>query len=144
MNEQNRTVSPARAEMVTEMFAAIDRMDVEGLLGYMAEDAWQRFGNADSLHGHQQIRRANEEFLGSLASIHHEIIGIWESAAGVVCRLRVTYGRKDGKVVTIPGVTIFEEHDGQISGYQVYFDVEPVFAEEPHEVQMDSAQVLSA
>jgi ketosteroid isomerase-like protein len=129
MTEMTSTVTAERRQMVTEMFAAIDRMDVEALIVLMAEDSWQRFGNAEPLHGHQAIREANHAFLGSLASIHHEITDIWESDAGIVCRLRVTYGRRDGQTVTIPGVTIFKEQGGLISEYQVYFDVAPVFAD---------------
>lgn len=124
-------VSVERRRMVAEMFTAIDAKDVDGLLRYLAPDASQRFGNAEPLRGHDEIRAGNVAFLDSIASIRHEVTGLWESEEGVICRLQVTYTRHDGRSVTIPGVTMFREEHGLIVEYEVYFDVAPVFAETP-------------
>jgi ketosteroid isomerase-like protein len=121
-------VSDTRRQMVANMFTAIDEKDVDGFLNHMAPDAVQRFGNGEPLRGHAEMRVGNAAFIDSLASMHHEVLSLWESDDGVVCRLRVTYGRLDGTAVTLPGVTIFREEDGLISEYLVFFDVAPVFA----------------
>lgn len=128
MPETMNPVSEARRRRVGEMFAAIDAKDVDALLAFLAPDAIQRLGNMPPLRGHGEIRKGNEDFLGSVAGIHHDVTRVWESDEGVVVNLRVTYDRHDGKSVTIPVVTIFRETDGLIDEYEVYFDITPVFA----------------
>jgi ketosteroid isomerase-like protein len=127
MTQTLSAVSAQRRAMLAEMFGAIDRKDVESLLGYFAPDGTQRFGNAAPLRGHDQIREGNTAFLGSIAGLSHEILTVWESEEGVVIRLSVSYERLDGSAVTLPAVTIIREQEGLIQGYEVYFDIAPVF-----------------
>jgi ketosteroid isomerase-like protein len=120
-------VSDERRAMIAEMFAAIDDQDTEKLVGYFSAEGTQRFGNGAPLRGHDEIRQGNLAFFSSIESLSHEILTLWESEEGVVIRLSVTYGRRDGSSVTLPAVTIIRERDGLIGEYEVYFDVEPVF-----------------
>ncbi len=121
-------ITPEREQMVGDLLRAIDSKDIDGLLGHMAPEATQRFGNQEPLRGHDQIRAGNSAFLNLFASLQHQVTGLWEWDATVVVRVDVTYTRLDGVRVTIPAVTIFREAGGQIVEYEVYFDPAPVFA----------------
>jgi ketosteroid isomerase-like protein len=116
------------AQMIDELFRAIDAKNVDALLWFLAPGATQRFGNQKPLRGHEQIREANEEFFGAIDSIHHEVTGLWESDDTVVVRLRASYARLDGLTVTIPAVSILRSSDGLIVEYEVFADMTPVFA----------------
>jgi ketosteroid isomerase-like protein len=121
-------VREATRSRVHELFAALDALDVDGLLAFFSPDVVQRLGNAEPLRGHDEVRSAVGEFTASVDSISHHITGLWEWDDTVVVRLQVTFGRQDGRVVTVPAVTIMHDRDGLIDEYDVYFDVTPVFA----------------
>lgn len=121
-------VSEPRQRMLEAMFQSIDDGDVDALVSYLHPDATQSFANQEPLVGHVAIREGNRAFLSSIRSLSHQIVDAWESADTVVIRLQVTYERHDGATVTIPVVTLFQERDGLIDVYEVFFDVTPVFA----------------
>jgi ketosteroid isomerase-like protein len=127
-SEMSLQVTSERRKMVVDLLGAVDSKDVDGLLSYLKPEATQTFGNQEPLRGHDAIRAANVAFFETIESIQHQIIGLWESDGTVIVRIIATYGRRDGKSVTLPAVTIFRESDGLIDEYQVYFDVAPVVA----------------
>ena len=114
--------------MIDGLFRAIDGKDVEGLLAHLTPEATQRFGNQEPLRGHQEIGDANAAFFSSVASLSHEVTGLWEWDDTVVVRIDATYVRLDGRAVTLPAVSIMRESDGLIADYQVFVDMAPVFA----------------
>ncbi|MCW2855487.1 MAG: ketosteroid isomerase-like protein [Marmoricola sp.] len=124
----NDNVTHERRQSMQSLFAAVDAMNVDGLLSFLAPDGTQTFGNMEPLRGHEQIREANEAFFGTIDSMAHEIVSLWEWDGTIVAQLKATYVRKDGRAVTVPAVTILKESDGKIVDYQVYVDQSPVFA----------------
>jgi ketosteroid isomerase-like protein len=124
----NGNVTEQRRQSMQSLFAAVDAMDVDGLLSFLSPDGTQTFGNQEPLRGHEQIRAANEAFFGMIDSMTHEILSLWEWDGTIVAQLKATYVRKDGRAVTVPAVTILKESAGKIVEYQVYVDQAPVFA----------------
>jgi ketosteroid isomerase-like protein len=124
----SNNVTEGRLAMLHRLFDAIDAKDTDGLLSFLAPDATQTFANQDPLHGHDEIRSANDEFFAMIPSIKHDVIGAWEWDGTIIVHLWATYGRPDGRSVTVPAVTMLTESDGLITDYQVYVDQGPVFA----------------
>ena len=128
--ELRSTVSDEHRERVKEIFARADACDPDGLSPYLAPDATLTVGNEPPLRGIDEVRAGSERFFSMIAGLRHEILGLWTSDRATTIKLRVTYTRLDGGVVTIPVVTLMETEDGSdlIKEYSVYFDPAPVFA----------------
>jgi ketosteroid isomerase-like protein len=125
MSEQTTS---QRGQVIDDLFRAIDAKDVDGLLAHLAPDAIQRFGNQEPPRGHEQIRAANEAFLGAIDSLRHAVTGLWVWDDTIVVRLDASYTRLDGLTVTVPAASILRVSDGLIADYQVFADMTPVFA----------------
>jgi ketosteroid isomerase-like protein len=121
-------VTAERRKMMLELFEAIDSKNVDGLLSFLAPEATQTFGNQEPLRGHDEIRAGNLAFFGMIDRISHEVVDLWEWDGVIVAQLKATYGRADGRSVTLPAVTVLKESVGLIAEYQVYVDHAPVLA----------------
>lgn len=111
-----------------KLFVAIDAMDTEGFLGFIAPDAEFRFASAPPVHGHAAIREAVDGFFSSIATLSHELQRLVSNGNTVVCEGEVTYTRHDGSAITLPFCNVFEVQDGLISLYRIYIDVAPLYA----------------
>jgi ketosteroid isomerase-like protein len=127
MQTMSENVTPERRKMVVDLFHAIDSQDIDGLLSFLAPEATQRFGNQEPLRGHDEIRAAHEVFYGTIQSMSHETVGLWEWDGTVAVRVNATYVRLDGEAVTLPAVALLRESDGLIVEYEVFVDMAPVY-----------------
>lgn len=117
-----------RDHAIARMFAALDEERTDDFVGFMTEDARWTFGNAETVVGREDIRKATDGFLTQIESLSHEITGLWEQGDTAIAEFMVTYTRRDGKVVRVPAANIFRIEDGLIKDFRIYMDVAPVFA----------------
>jgi ketosteroid isomerase-like protein len=110
------------------IFDKVDTKDIDGLLGYLTDDATMIFGNGEPLHGRDTIRAANNAFFEQVKAVRHEIRNEWTIGDTTVAETEVTYTRLDGKEVALPVVSIWHLRDGLISDYRVFSDPAPIFA----------------
>jgi ketosteroid isomerase-like protein len=116
--------------MRENMFADIDRMDVDAWAAYLAEDVTMRFGNADPVHGRQDCRDALAAFYETIEGVRHDIVQQWENPPATIVESAITYTRKDGRAVTVPCVTIYRTNaDDLIDDYRIFIDIAPALAE---------------
>ena len=111
-----------------KLFVAIDAMDTEGFLGFIAADAEFRFGSAPPIQGHDGIREAIDGFYSSIAALSHDLQRIVAQDDTVICEGEVTYTRHDGSTITLPFCNVFETDDGLITLYRIYIDIAPLYA----------------
>lgn len=116
-------------EWLPELFAAIDKKDVEGFLGYLAGEASFRFGSAPAAVGHDAIRQGLEAFFGSIEALSHNVAKTWTGPDTIACEGEVTYTRLDGNKVVIPFVDVFDMAGDKIAAYKIYIDIAPLYAE---------------
>lgn len=113
----------------TAILARIDSMDATECVELFAENATLTFGNAEPMVGRDAIQAGTEAFFTSIAALRHRILNEWSVGRNTIAETAVTYGRHDGKQVTIPAVTIWRvRDDGLITDYRIFIDQEPVFA----------------
>jgi ketosteroid isomerase-like protein len=116
------TATPSPADLVSTFFAAVDRLDAEGVVGFMAEDAaavdevtkgWAR--------GRAAIAAVWMPVLESMTSVSSQVDELVVHELGVsvmvTCRLRQTY-RIDGVETRIDAPTTFVLRRG-IEGWQI-------------------------
>src|SRR3989338_11672760 len=102
------------------LFASIDAMDTGRFLGFLADDASFRFGNADAAVGKEAIKKAVNGFFGLINGLSHNILNTWEVDDVIICRGEVTYTKKDNSKITLPFVNIFGMKENKIRNYSVY------------------------
>ncbi|MBS3102994.1 nuclear transport factor 2 family protein [Candidatus Woesearchaeota archaeon] len=112
---------------VDELFRAIDSMDIEKFAGFLADNAVFRFGNADAVHGREEIKKSVSQFFSIIKALSHKITMVWEHNGNVMCHGEVTYTRKDSSKVTLPFANIFYMDKSLISKYLIYIDIGPLF-----------------
>jgi ketosteroid isomerase-like protein len=110
-----------------KLFAAIDKMDTEGFLGFLSDDVVFRFGNFPAVKGKEGVRDAVAQFFSSIDGLHHVIKKEHRKENSVIVEGEVTYTRKDKKKVTIPFSNIMEEQHGKFCTYLIYIDISPLY-----------------
>ncbi|MGF6754049.1 nuclear transport factor 2 family protein [Paraburkholderia sp. GAS334] len=123
------TEAPTAAfEYVSEVYEAIDSKDEQQLARYLTENCTFVYANSDPVTGRANVAEASKAFMALIAGIKHHLLDVWSFDDVVISRLDVTYTRKDGSTLTVPGVTIWRLRDRQIDDYRIYIDVAPLFA----------------
>lgn len=115
-------------EFATAVFRAVDDVNVQQFVHYMTSDCTFYFGNAEPVSGHVAITEYVQNFLSMIQQTFHDLSDVWEDDDFLICRLRVTYTRHDGKELSFPCVTVWKIKDNLISDYRIYIDNTPLFA----------------
>ena len=124
------TATPSPADLVSTFFAAVDRLDAEGVVGFMAEDA----AAVDELtkgwaRGRAAIAAVWMPVLESMTSVSSQVDELVVHELGVsvmvTCRLRQTY-RIDGVETRIDAPTTFVLRPGNEGWQIVLFHSVPV------------------
>lgn len=116
-------------DWTTELFCAIDEMDTEGFVSFLADDVAFRFGNAPAVTGRSAVKEAVAGFFGTIAGLEHSIQNTWTEKDDVVVQGEVTYTRKDESQIAIPFMNHFGMDGDLVSSYQIYIDLAPLYTE---------------
>jgi hypothetical protein len=112
-----------------DLFAIVDSGTPAEMASRMSPGGTLTFGNAEPVSGRESIQEVSAGFRASIVSLEHEILRAWRVDDTVMTELSVTYHRHDGQRVTVPCANIFDlDRDGLITSYQIFMDVNPVFA----------------
>jgi len=125
-----------------DLFRTIDRMDADGFVRFLTEDARFRFGNMPAIVGRQAIRDAVSAFFASITDLSHRVTGIYEQGNTAIVEGEVTYTRKDGSRVTLPFANFFtlspsplnsaesaaNDSPTLICDYRIYIDLSPLYS----------------
>jgi limonene-1,2-epoxide hydrolase len=124
------TVDEATHRLLDDLFASIDEKNVKRFLRFLTDDATFRFGSAEPVNGHAEIREAVEGFFATITGSKHVLGTIIADGGTLVCEGEVTYTRHDGTEITLPFANIFEFEGDVIAHYKIYADAAPLYAEE--------------
>jgi SnoaL-like domain len=113
-----------------DLFADIDSMQPDRFAQHLSPDATMRFGNAPPVHGRDAIRDAWASFCDGVDGVQHDLVEQWDTGDATIVEARVTYTRKDQRVVTVPVVTIYRAGGELIDDYRIFIDLAPLFATE--------------
>jgi limonene-1,2-epoxide hydrolase len=117
---------PANCEkVVSDLFAAWSRLDLDGIMSHFAEDAvWDNVPMNNPAKGKAAIRDLTQGFLKDTASFDVKVSKCVQSG-NVLFNERIdTVRTKNGKTIELPVVGVFEVSDsGKISAWRDYFDM---------------------
>ncbi len=111
-----------------ELRASSDAKDTAKFVSYLTPDGEFIFGNAPAAVGHAAVGAAVSGFFAAIGSCRHRLTATWDGPESAVGEGTVTYTRLDGSTITLPFVDVFHFRDGKIGRYQIYMDVNPLFA----------------
>jgi ketosteroid isomerase-like protein len=113
---------------VSDLFAALDTMDVDTWMSFLTPDCTFRFGNAPSLYGHEAIREAVAGLFTAIKGINHSELEAWEHPDATICTGMVMYTRHDDSTLRVPFANVFRLRDGLVRQYLIYVDNSQLFA----------------
>lgn len=120
--------SEKTVKFLRDYYDLVDAGKVDEFMEFFAEDARLVYANNPPFEGRAAIREGLSQVLSSIAGIKHELRGIWDLADDMVLfEVDVTFSRKDGQDVQVPGAAICELRDGVMVEQRAYVDVMPVF-----------------
>lgn len=130
-----RTGSIRQNQLAAEAFAwlqakyqAVDAMDADAYGRFLAEDCHMRFANNPVSNGRAQILSSIRAFWQNIAGLDHAFQHILGSNYHMAAEALIDYTLKDGRVVTIPCVTLIERNEaGLASSVKIFMDAAPLF-----------------
>jgi limonene-1,2-epoxide hydrolase len=112
-------------QVIGDLFAAWTRLDLDGIMGYFAEDAvWDNVPMNSPAKGRAAIREMTQGFLKDTTSFGAKILKSLHVGNTVFNERVDTIKMKNGKGADIPVAGIFELNDaGKITSWRDYFDL---------------------
>jgi ketosteroid isomerase-like protein len=112
------------------LYDPADRLDSAGFASHFAPDATLRFANSPEVAGRTQIEASLKGFFGTITSMSHRFVRVWEHGQHAAMESVVTYGRADGQRVEVPAVTTYTRAStGEITNCRIYCDISLVYTE---------------
>ncbi|RCK29757.1 nuclear transport factor 2 family protein [Thalassospira lucentensis] len=102
---------------------AVDRKDVRKLATYLSDNVNFRICNHAPVVGKEQVLAANQTFFDSIASMTHQIDGIYADGDTTICNGSVDYLRLDGSGHSAFFSTTLRFENNQIVDYLVFADI---------------------
>ncbi|HEY2106932.1 MAG TPA: limonene-1,2-epoxide hydrolase family protein [Candidatus Binataceae bacterium] len=99
------------------------RMNVDEMLGYMADDAVYHNIPMEPLKGRSEIRKGLHQFAGMLKAVEIRIVNSAAVGNLVITERIDTMVTGDGQRTDLPVAGVFELRDGKISAWRDYFDL---------------------
>lgn len=114
---------------VKRLFQSIDNKDTKSFITFIADDIFFRFGNAEPIHGKNNVENVIKGFFESIKALQHDISETWSQGDTVICHGFVTYTRHDSSTLTVPFANIFKMDGAVISEYLIYVDISELYSD---------------
>ena len=109
-------------DIVTSFCAAWSKLDIDDVMRYFSDDAIYHNMPVDPVTGREDIRTMIETFTSGWARIDFEVRHI-VADGWLVMTERVDRFTSPERVVELPVMGVFEVHDGRITAWRDYFDL---------------------
>ncbi|PQP25123.1 nuclear transport factor 2 family protein [Rhodococcus opacus] len=112
-------------EISRKLLEAADT-DITAFFAFFSDDCVFRMANNAPVIGKSAIQSWVGEYLGSVASMRHEIIEAWSEDNVTAVRVEVTYTMQNGEPFTLPAVTRTRIEGQKVTEYLIFIDPSPV------------------
>ncbi len=109
-------------------YEAVDALDLDNYLPFLAEDVQFTFGNNPTATGRDAVREALVPFFAGLKKITHASKHTFVDGDTYVLEVGVTYTTKDDALVTVPATTIVKMAEGLQQEVRIFVDLAPLWA----------------
>ena len=115
------------SDWLRTVYDRADALDADGYAQFFEEDGAFTLGNNPPMRGRAEIKAGLTQFFGTIAGMRHEFLRTYQLDGTQIMEAAVTYTRKDGTQVTLPGMTICVRSGDQIRESRAYIDIGPLF-----------------
>lgn len=115
------------SDWLRAVYDRADALDAEGYARFFEEDGTFTLANNPPMRGRGEIEAGLTQFFGTIAGMRHEFARAYKIGDTEIMEAAVTYTRKDGTQITLPGMTICARSQGRIRESRAYIDIAPLF-----------------
>lgn len=117
---------PETIDWLRRYYRLLDENRVRDAISeFMAEGCTFRFGNGEPVGFLEEARRMSKLISGT----RHELVTVLEADDGTLaCELEVTYIKRDGTSLTLPGSLFANVQDGRFVEQRAYIDHGPLLS----------------
>nr|WP_271213956.1 nuclear transport factor 2 family protein [Rhodococcus wratislaviensis]GLK41232.1 hypothetical protein GCM10017611_81080 [Rhodococcus wratislaviensis] len=112
-------------EISRKLLEAADT-DIAAFFDFFSDDCVFRMANTPPIAGKAAIKSWVTGYLGSVASMRHEIIEAWSEGNVSALRVEVTYTMQNGETFTLPAVTRTRIEGNKVTEYLIFIDPSPI------------------
>jgi len=140
MSEQHAVTEPTLGALARDMFATIDRHDLDAVAGRLAPECeFAAPGFAGT--GADTVVAFMAPFLTAFPDVHHDVVTVIEAGDTVAIELEITGTHTQplagpagelpptGQRMNLKAANLWQVADGQITSYRVYFDTGTLMAQ---------------
>ena len=117
----------AEKNWTADLFQSIDKKDTDSFMAFLADDVFFRFGNAEPVHGKNNVANGVKGFFESVKDLQHDINETWVIDNSVICHGFVTYTRHDDSKLSVPFANVFKLENQLIKEYLIYVDISELY-----------------
>jgi hypothetical protein len=105
-----------------------DSFNLDGFASILADNVSFQMGNNPVVTSKYEILKNVAGFWSSINSMNHNFINVFSVEKTIILEAHIDYGKKDGKTITIPCITVIERNDhGLATSNRVFIDMSPLF-----------------
>lgn len=130
MTSRQTMVSEATVDStIAQYYRAINAKDVDAIAGVFAPDGTFQYPESPSLHGREEIRRAEERILAPIDEITLTPDQIFVVANRAAVKYTMRVKARNGRSATMEGIdTFWINPDGKFQEVSVYYDASALAA----------------
>lgn len=114
------------AEEVWSYFSDVDSLDPQAVVAHYAASGRFRFANQPPAVGHGAIRQVLSGFYATLRAMNHRNTGLWLGELSAVFEAEVDFTLRDGRVVTVPAVSVLRREGQRVIDFRFVMDAAPL------------------
>ncbi len=120
------------ARNVEEVFKVADRMNATTFSELLTTDVKFRFSNNDLWTGREAVVNGLNYLFSRINGLRHDVVGIYSKGEGYAVEAIANYTMKDGKIISLPAVSVLKYKGDMIEDYRIYMDISPVMTYGSH------------
>ncbi|HUW01290.1 MAG TPA: limonene-1,2-epoxide hydrolase family protein [Acidimicrobiales bacterium] len=118
-------------DTVTQFCAAWPALDIDALVGFFADDAVYHNIPVDPVVGREAIELTIAGFTTGVQTVEFEIVHLVADGPVVLTERIDRFTWPSGDVAELPVMGTFEVHDGKITQWRDYFDMQQFMSQLP-------------
>lgn len=125
---QSSNLSTADFDWLKASYLQSDSFNLDGFASILADDVSFQMGNNPKVTGKEEILKNVAAFWSSIHSMNHNFINVFSVEKTIILEAHIDYEKKDGKIITIPCITIIDRNEnGLATSNRVFIDMSPLF-----------------
>jgi hypothetical protein len=115
-------------EWLQHSYTQLDSFNLDGFASILADDVSFQMGNNPVVTGKEEILKNVAAFWSSIHSMNHNFINVFSVEKTIILEAHIDYEKKDGKIITIPCITIIDRNEnGLATSNRIFIDMSPLF-----------------